>query len=114
MSQKPHIQIAEAASSLAATGQRFVELFRHGSLAVEYYKPEGVDLQQPHDRDEIYVIASGTGIFVHEDAQRPFQAGDFIFVKAGDEHRFVDFTEDFATWVFFYGPVGGEERSSEA
>jgi hypothetical protein len=24
-------------------------------------------------------------------------------------HRFEDFTEDFSTWVFFYGPVGGEE-----
>jgi hypothetical protein len=24
------------------------------------------------------------------------------------EHRFEDFTEDFATWVVFYGPEGGE------
>jgi hypothetical protein len=31
-------------------------LFRHGSLEVEFYRPEGVDLQQPHDRDEIYVV----------------------------------------------------------
>jgi hypothetical protein len=23
-------------------------------------------------------------------------------------HRFEDFTDDFATWVIFYGPEGGE------
>lgn len=23
-------------------------------------------------------------------------------------HRFEEFSEDFATWVFFYGPEGGE------
>ncbi len=34
--------------------------------------------------------------------------GDFLFVPAGVEHRFENFTSDFATWVFFYGPVGGE------
>ena len=32
------------------------------------------------------------------------------FVKAGVEHRFLNFSEDFCTWVFFYGPDGGEEE----
>jgi hypothetical protein len=31
-----------------------------------------------------------------------------LFVAAREEHRFVEFTDDFATWVFFYGPEGGE------
>jgi hypothetical protein len=31
-----------------------------------------------------------------------------LFVPAGHEHRFEDFTPDFATWVIFYGPDGGE------
>ena len=31
-----------------------------------------------------------------------------LFVKAGHEHRFENFTDDFATWVIFYGPDGGE------
>ena len=35
-------------------------------------------------------------------------AGEALFVPAGVEHRFEDFTPDFATWVFFYGPEGGE------
>ena len=29
-------------------------------------------------------------------------------LAAGVEHRFEDFSADFATWVFFYGPEGGE------
>ena len=27
---------------------------------------------------------------------------------AGEVHRFERFSDDFATWVFFYGPEGGE------
>jgi hypothetical protein len=29
-------------------------------------------------------------------------------VPAGVPHRFVDFSDDFETWVVFYGPKGGE------
>ena len=32
-----------------------------------------------------------------------------IFVPAGIEHRFENFTDDFSTWVIFYGPAGGEK-----
>jgi hypothetical protein len=31
-----------------------------------------------------------------------------LFVPAGIEHRFYDFSDDFCTWVMFYGPEGGE------
>jgi mannose-6-phosphate isomerase-like protein (cupin superfamily) len=37
-----------------------------------------------------------------------FQQGDILFVPAGSVHRFINFTADFATWVIFYGPEGGE------
>lgn len=42
-------------------------------------------------------------------AQRyPIKTGSFLFVPAGQEHRFEEFSADFAVWVFFYGPHGGE------
>jgi uncharacterized protein YjlB len=31
-----------------------------------------------------------------------------LFVPAGTTHRFEDFSADFATWVVFWGPQGGE------
>jgi hypothetical protein len=31
-----------------------------------------------------------------------------MFVAAGTEHHFEDFTDDLAVWVAFYGPPGGE------
>jgi len=40
--------------------------------------------------------------------RHPVEAGSFIFVPAGDIHRFEDFSSDFAVWVAFYGPEGGE------
>jgi hypothetical protein len=45
------------------------------------------------------------------------EPGTFLFVAAGQPHRFENFTADFAVWVFFYGPVGGEmaaRRAAEA
>ncbi len=90
------------------TGRQFVGVFGHGSLEVEIYKPNKVDLQKPHTRDEVYVVISGSGQFMNGEVRRPFQAGEVLFVPAGVEHRFENFTEDFATWVFFYGPEGGE------
>jgi len=86
----------------------FLKLFRHGSLEIEICKPDKIDLQQPHDRDEVYFIASGTGLFEHNGKREEIKPGDVIFVPAGDDHRFVDFSSDFATWVMFFGPVGGE------
>ena len=108
MALPQRLTIATAAFALAGADESYVELFEHGSLVVEYYRPEGIDRQTPHTRDEVYVIASGHGMFANGGEERPFQSGEVLFVPAGVEHRFTEFSEDFATWVFFYGPEGGE------
>jgi len=89
-------------------GERFVEAFRHGSLIVELYAPAGADPQQPHDRDEVYFVVSGSGDFVLDGERHVFATGDALFVPARAAHRFENFTQDFSAWVVFYGPVGGE------
>lgn len=97
------ISVGEALSALHAhEGKTFLELYRHGSVSVEIYQPVGQDLQQPHLQDEIYFVISGHGIFQNGEAQYPFQPGDLIFVPAGREHRFLEFTGDFKTWVIFF------------
>lgn len=98
----------QALAKLKAEDRVFVNLFTHGTLSVEIYQPDKVDHQQPHDRDEVYVVVSGSGTFLNGSSRTTFGPGDFLFVPAGVEHRFEDFTEDFNTWVIFYGPVGGE------
>lgn len=103
------ISPTEALKKLEGVGSPFLKLFEHGSLEVEVYKPEKVDLQQPHSRDEVYVVISGNGEFLNDGVRCEVATGDFLFVPAGIEHRFENFTDDFATWVLFYGPEGGEK-----
>jgi mannose-6-phosphate isomerase-like protein (cupin superfamily) len=107
--EKAHLRVADALSHLTdPEGLRSAVLFEHGSLQVKIYAPRGHDSQRPHTRDEIYVVAQGTGIYSDGSTRRRFRPGDLIFAPAGSEHRFDEFTEDFAVWVMFYGPEGGE------
>ena len=62
----------------------------------------------PHEQDEVYVVIRGRGVFFYDGKRESFEAGDLLFVAAGIEHRFEDFSADLAVWVVFYGPNGGE------
>jgi mannose-6-phosphate isomerase-like protein (cupin superfamily) len=111
------VPLGDAQVAPPEPGRRSALLLTHGSLELRYYAPRGVDPQSPHTRDEVYVVASGRGWFVRGSERVPFEAGDVLFVAAGDEHRFEEFSDDFATWVVFYGPEGGErpdERAADA
>jgi len=101
---------AAALAALASepNGLPFVTLFSHGSLDIEIYRPVGVDQQTPHLRDEVYVVIAGRGEFVCAGQRQAFAAGDVLFAHANTAHRFENFSDDFSTWVFFYGPDGGE------
>jgi mannose-6-phosphate isomerase-like protein (cupin superfamily) len=106
---KPHLTVTEGLARLPGVdGERFVELFRHGTLSVELYAPRGTDPQEPHTRDEVYAVASGNGWFRNGNQRHRFGPGDVLFVPADAVHRFEEFTDDLAVWVFFYGPEGGE------
>ena len=109
MAGRRRVTVAEAMERLpGAEGERFAEVLEHGSMEVEIYAPRGADPQSPHARDEVYVVVSGNGTFVNGSERHPFGPGDVLFVPAGVEHRFEDFTDDLAVWVVFYGPEGGE------
>ena len=81
--------------------------FDTGTIELRFYAPQGADRQVPHDRDELYFVAAGTGWFVRERERVAFAPGDVLFAAAGETHCFEDFTPDFATWVLFYGPARG-------
>jgi mannose-6-phosphate isomerase-like protein (cupin superfamily) len=103
VSEERRISLDGARERLAGVPTTYVELWQRGDVSVEYYAPRGVDDQHPHDRDEIYIVASGSGRFRNGDATDPFGPGDFLFVPAHVVHRFEDFSDDFGTWVVFFG-----------
>jgi mannose-6-phosphate isomerase-like protein (cupin superfamily) len=105
--RQTHVTLAEAVHQLTPD-DRFASVLRAGTVEVELYAPLGADSQTPHTRDELYVVMRGAGWFVNGPIRHPFGPGDVLFVPAGVEHRFEEFTDDFAVWVIFYGPEGGE------
>ena len=107
-----HVGLAEALTKgPPPPGNLAVPIFSHGSLVVELYTPVGHDPQKPHTRDEIYFVSRGRGFFFDGQQRHSVEAGSFIFVPAGQVHRFEDFSSDFTVWVAFYGPEGGERDS---
>jgi mannose-6-phosphate isomerase-like protein (cupin superfamily) len=107
-----HVGFAEAlAKGPPPAGNLAVPIFSHGSLVVELYTPRGEDPQKPHNRDEVYFVARGHGVFFDGAIQHKIGPGSFLFVAAGQAHRFEAFSEDFAVWVIFYGPEGGESAA---
>jgi len=104
-----HRTVARAMAALPGPrGERSVAVLEHGSLQLKVYAPRETDPQQPHARDELYIVARGTGELVSEGERIGFAPGDALFVAAGRAHRFENFSGDFAAWVVFYGPEGGE------
>lgn len=97
------LTVAETLTSLDKNHQAYMRFLKRSDFDVGMYKPEGVDDQTPHTRDELYVIAKGTGEFVCEGDKMTFGEGDVLFAPAGAEHRFLNFSDDFATWVIFFG-----------
>lgn len=98
-----------APTSTYPAGAPFVRMMAGGSMTVEVYAPQGTDLQQPHAQDELYFIHTGTGQLLINGQRFDAQVGDAFFVAAGVEHRFENFSQDFVSWVVFYGPQGGEQ-----
>lgn len=105
---KQHATTANFHGQVPPPGNLAIPALAHGSMIVEYYAPRGSDRQTPHTRDELYVVIAGHGTFQNGEVRHQFGPGDVIFVAAGIEHRFAAFSDDFATWVIFYGPEGGE------
>ena len=89
-------------------GEHFGTALTRGSLRLLLSLPVSPNQQRPHEQDELYFAVQGKGVLVHDGQRTPFSAGDAMFVAAGIDHHFADFTQDLAVWVVFCGPAGGE------
>ena len=111
--KKNHATVEAALALPIPAGARSAQVLAHGSMKLRISAPKGDDRQTPHTQDEVYVVVRGTGWFSCARARRKFGPGDVLFAAAGEEHRFEDFSDDFVTWVIFYGPEGGESSERE-
>ena len=104
------MQIIEGAGQWAApaacAANDWAEHFTVPALSVGTYciPAGGADDQTPHDEDEIYVVTAGRARITTPQGVAGVNPGSVIFVPAGEEHRFIDVTEDLALLVVF-GPA---------
>lgn len=110
--------LPQGGSARYPLGTPFVNALQHGTMSVELFAPNasrlGRDIQQPHTQDELYVVQRGRSAFWLDGERSEVQPGDVLFVPAGAQHRFEEFSDDFVTWVIFYGPTGGEHPEPTA
>src|SRR4029077_16837656 len=93
----------------SGSGAHWAEQLRVSDLSVGTYSVPagGVDDQEPHTEDEIYVVTSGRARLVAGGARAPcgqlaaVGPGAVIEVPAGEAHRFTGSTEDLSLLVLF-------------
>ncbi len=99
----PPVSLA-AALALPRTPGRSAEILIDGEMEIRFAaKPRAVP-QEPHKRDEFYIVARGRGRYRYEDKVTDVGPGDLLFAAAHAPHGFEDISEDFSVWVMFYGP----------
>ena len=81
----------------------YEEFLRVDALSAGVYvlAAGGVDDQEPHAEDEVYVVLRGRAVVQVAGEDRLVQPGTFVFVAAGVEHRFHSITEELALLVVF-------------
>jgi mannose-6-phosphate isomerase-like protein (cupin superfamily) len=99
----------DLATETRRSGQRFHEFLRVDSLSCGMYilPGGGEDDQIPHQQDEVYVVAKGTGQILVGDETQAVGPGSIIFVAANVEHRFFDFSDDLEILVLFAPAYSG-------
>ena len=73
-----------------------------------------VDSQSPHGEDEIYYVLKGRAKLHSNTPERNLRPGSVIYVKAGEEHRFTEITEDLELLVLFStGPTDPPKQEAQ-
>lgn len=79
-----------------------IEPFEKNGVKLVFFAPKNKDYQTFHEEDEFYFIVRGNGEIMIGEEVFPCQTGDAFFVPAKVEHRFENFSDDFATWAIFF------------
>ena len=107
--------IEQAGVPARALRAAWVENLRVPDLSLGTYTipTGGADPQEPHSEDEVYVVTHGRARLQTPDLTVDVAPGSVLFVPAGEEHRFVDVTEDLTVLVVF-GPAEHTRATGDA
>lgn len=108
--------IADLLERRAASGRPYLEFQRSADLSTGLYvlPAGGVDRQQPHTEDEIYLVVAGRATMRVAGEDRPVRPGAVVFVAAGVEHRFHGVEEELQLLVVFGPAEGARARPASA
>ena len=106
------VNLQRARELLNEGDDRAAYLIRHGTMRIGLYAPIGIDDQEPHSQDELYLVTAGSAQIIRGAQRRSCTSGDIIFVPAGTVHRFEAIGSGFEVCVVFWGAKGGEAEKS--
>lgn len=97
------ISLAVARALPLPPDRRSAEAFHDRDVEIRFAGRPSQGPQVPHERDEFYIVVSGSGRYRVEDRVVSVGPGDLLFAAARAPHGFEDITDDFSVWVVFYG-----------
>ena len=91
------------------SGRPYLEFVRTPSMSVGVYvlPVGGLDLQSPHQEEEVYHVVRGRAKFRDGGGERPVRPGDVLVVPAQTAHRFEAIEEELVLLVVFAPPESG-------
>lgn len=95
----------------ADSNQPYFEFLRRRAMSAGLYtlRAGGEDHQHPHAADELYHVLQGRGTLQVGDQRVEVRPGSLISVEHGEDHRFVEVTEDLRLVVIFAPPEESPE-----
>ncbi len=105
MNQTPSpLSLAAVRGLKPPEGSRSLTVFQDGEVEIKFAGHPTSGPQMPHERDEFYIVASGTARYRWDGGETAIGPGDLMFAAAHTPHGYDRFSEDFSVWVVFYGP----------
>ena len=105
----------EYTAPVGGSGTHWVGQLRAADLSVGTYSiaAGGIDDQDPHTEDEIYLVTAGRASFEAGGKRVAVGPGTVLYVPAGEVHAFTDITQDLAAVVVF-APAEGANAAAAA
>jgi mannose-6-phosphate isomerase-like protein (cupin superfamily) len=99
-------EVAGLAAARREGGRPYHEFLRVAEMSAGLYElpAGGVDRQEPHAEDEIYVVVAGRARFQADGEETDVGPGSVLYVRAGVDHRFHSITEPLQVLVVFAPP----------